>query len=65
MQRASTMNYRNKAVLMNLAILIGLIIQYLKGTSLNIVALSGIVIFIFANLLMIFVAKKQTAAKTK
>ncbi|WP_263383827.1 hypothetical protein [Granulicella arctica] len=58
------MTMHTKAVLMNLAILTGLIIQYLRGKPLLIVALSGVFILVIANLIMMAVAKKQSTTRS-
>jgi hypothetical protein len=63
MQPEKPMSVRSKAILMNAAIMTGLILQHRRGAPLFVVAASGIFIFVIANLLMIFAAKKRTVAR--
>jgi hypothetical protein len=63
MQVDQPMSARSKAILMNAAILTGLGVQYWRGSPLFVVVMSGIFIFVIANLLMVFVVKRQTAAR--
>ncbi len=53
------MTLRTKALLMNLAILTGLLVQCLRGKPLLIVALSGIFIVVIANLIMMLIARQR------
>jgi hypothetical protein len=53
------MTHRNKAILINCSVVAALIYQYWRGTPLFILAISGIFILVFANLLMMFAAKKR------
>jgi hypothetical protein len=56
---------KNKAILINCSVIAALIYQYWKGTPLFILLITGIFFLVFANLLMVFAAKKRsdTAAK--
>ena len=58
--QSEPMTIRTKALLMNLAILTGLIVQYLRGKPFVIVALSGVFILVIANLIITTIARKQT-----
>jgi hypothetical protein len=46
------MNLMRKAVLVNASITIGLIIMYFRGSGIVLVAITGIPLFVLANVLM-------------
>jgi hypothetical protein len=48
-----------RAILVNGGILVGLVIEYFKGSPPLSIALAGIFILVFANLLMAFKAKSK------
>lgn len=56
---SAPMTRRNKAILVNCSVIAALIYQYWRSTPLFILAISGIFILVFANLLMTFAAKKR------
>jgi Flp pilus assembly protein TadB len=52
--------FRIKAVLINCGIAAALIYRYWTGTPLLIIAIVAILVFGFANILMVLAAKQQT-----
>lgn len=62
--QSEPMTMHTKAVLMNLAILTGLIVQCIRGKPIVTVALSGIFILVIANLVMMLIAKKQSTTRS-
>jgi hypothetical protein len=56
----NTLGFRIKAVLINCGIAAALIFRYRTGTPLLILAIVGIFLFVFANVLMIIAARQQT-----
>lgn len=58
------MNVRLKAVLVNFGIITGLLFQYWRGSPLLIIVLNGISFLVFANLLMLFAARRSARKYT-
>jgi hypothetical protein len=56
---SAPMTRRNKTILVNCSAIAALIYQHWKGIPLFIFAISGIFILVFANLLMMFAAKRR------
>lgn len=54
------MNLRAKAILINCSLIVGLAYQYWKGSPLLSIAIAGILLFIVANLMLMFASNKQT-----
>ena len=57
--QSEPMSIRTKALLMNLAILTGLIVQCIRGKPISVIAYSGIFILVIANSILMAVAKSQ------
>ncbi len=55
------MTLRTRAILMNAAIVTGLIIQCFRGARPIVVAASGVFILVIANSIMIFAAKRKAS----
>lgn len=62
---SAPMTYRKRAILINGSLVAAFIYQYWKGTPLFVLAVSGIFVLVFANLLLMFFVKKcpDTIAK--
>jgi hypothetical protein len=59
MVKTQSLNSKQKTLLMNAAILIGLTYKIVTGTPLRVVLVAGLVLFASANLLAMVVAKRQ------
>jgi hypothetical protein len=59
MVKTQNLNSKQKTLLMNAAILIGLTYKVVTGTPLRVVLVAGLVLFASANLLAMMVAKRQ------
>jgi uncharacterized membrane protein len=59
----STMPFRIKAILINCGIAAALVYRYKTGTPLSVVAIVGVLVFVFANVLMIVASKQQPKKK--
>ena len=59
------MTPKAKAILINCSIIAALIYQYWKGTPFFIIAITGVLLLVFANLMMMFAAKKHSKAKAQ
>lgn len=55
------MTPRNKAILTNSSILAALLFEFWTGKPLLAVVIAGILLFVVANLVMLFAARKQSA----
>ncbi len=53
------MNARFKAVFVNGSVIAGLLLQYWRGSPLLIIVCTGIFLLVFANLLMLFAARRS------
>jgi hypothetical protein len=62
--QSEPMSLRTKALLMNMAIVTGLVAQCFRGKPLTIVALSGVFILVIANLVMMAIARKQSTTRS-
>ena len=62
--QTEAMTMHTKAILMNLAILTGLVVQCLRGKPIVTVALSGVFILVIANLIMMAVARRQSTPRS-
>jgi len=61
MQSSNALDIRRKAIVVNVGIVLGLAFQYWRGTPVLILAVTGIFLFVLANLLMIWKANKTSA----
>jgi uncharacterized membrane protein len=59
----STMSFRIKAILINCGIAAALVYRYKTGTPLSVVAIVGVLVFVFANVLMIIASRQQPKKK--
>ena len=57
------MNPRFKAILINSSILAALLFEYWTGKPLVAVIIAGVLLFVVANLALMFAARKRNAAK--
>jgi hypothetical protein len=55
------MTLRSKAILINSSILVALLFEYWAGKPVVAVVLAGMLLLVVANLVMLFVARKQSA----
>ena len=55
------MDVRAKSILMNSAITVGLFIEYWKGSPFRSIVITGILLFVIANVVMFLSAKKRVA----
>jgi hypothetical protein len=58
------MPVRQKAILINASIVVALIYQFWRGTPLFIMVISGILVLVAANLMMMFAAKSKRDVST-
>jgi hypothetical protein len=65
MPPTKTMSLRTKAVLINSSIMLGLLFEYWTGKPLVAVVIAGILLFVVANLVMMFAARKRDEAKNR
>jgi len=59
------MTPKAKAILINCSIVAALIYQYWKGTPFFIIAITGVLLLVVANLMMMFAAKKRSNVRTQ
>jgi uncharacterized membrane protein len=52
--------FRIKAVLINIGIAAALIYRYWTGTRLLTIVITGLIVFVFANVLMVLAAEQST-----
>jgi hypothetical protein len=57
------MTPRFKAVVINASILAGLLFEYWTGKPLVAILIAGILLFVVANITMMFAARRRNAAK--
>ncbi len=65
MQPANTSQSHNKTVLVNVAIVAGLLFQYFRGTPLIPVIIAGIFLLVVANLLILITTRNRTSSTNR
>jgi hypothetical protein len=61
----ASMTPKAKSILINCSIVAALIYQYWKGTPFFIIAITGILLLVVANLMMMFAARKRSNTTAK
>jgi hypothetical protein len=58
------MSVRTRAILINVSIAVGLAFEYLKGKRIIAIAISGIMLFAIANMVIVISARRKSATHT-